>query len=343
MAKTCGVRDLNKQQQKAIIEGRKQGRTHKKLAQQFGISKSAVTKLLKRWKVQGGYVEKKKTGRPRCTSTVVDRNILRKSRSNPRLTASDIAREIFTPEESNPSVRTIRRRLQAAGLHGRRPVKKPFISAKNRKARVEWAKAHLHWTPQQWSDVVWSDESKFMLFGTDGITWIRRPEGKRFDPKYQLPTVKHGGGSVMVWGAFSAKGMGPLHRIEGIMDRKVYLNILENVMLPYAKHYVGRGFIYQQDNDPKHRAAEVRDWFRRHRVTLMEWPSQSPDLNIIEHLWEELQRRLVNKRATNTAEKFSQLKEEWKKIPQSTIDALIDSMPRRCQAVIDAKGFATKY
>ena len=154
MAKTCGARDLNEQQQKAIIEGGKQGRTHKELVQQFGISKSTVTKLLKRWKVQGGCIKKKKTGRPRCTTHVVDRNILRKSRSNPRLTASDIAREILTPEKSNPSVRTIRRRLQTAGLHGRRPVKKPFIPAKNRKARMEWAKAHLYWTAQQWSDVV---------------------------------------------------------------------------------------------------------------------------------------------------------------------------------------------
>lgn len=147
----------------------------------------------------------------------------------------------------------------------------------------------------------------------------------------------------MVWGAFSAKGIGPLHRIDGIMNKKVYLNILENVMLPYAKRLFGRGFIYQQDNDPKHRAAEVQEWFRRRRVILMEWPSQSPDLNIIEQLWEELQRRLAGKRATNIVEKFTQLEEEWKKIPQSTIDALIDSMPRRCQAVIDAKGFATKY
>ena len=60
MAKTYGARDLNEQQQKAIMEGRKQGRTHKELAQQFGISKSTVTKLLKRWKIQKGCIKKKK-------------------------------------------------------------------------------------------------------------------------------------------------------------------------------------------------------------------------------------------------------------------------------------------
>jgi len=144
MAKTRGARDINEQQQKAIIEGRKQGRTHEQLAQQFSVSKSTITKFLKRWKIQGGYVKKKKTGRPRCTTSVVDRNILRTSRCNPRLTAPDIMKEVLTVRESNPSVWTVRRRLQAAGLHGRRPVKKPLISAKNRKARIEWAKAHLN-------------------------------------------------------------------------------------------------------------------------------------------------------------------------------------------------------
>lgn len=77
---------------------------------------------------------KKKTRRPRSTISFDDRHILRKSHSNPRLTMLDIAKKILIPEESNPSVRTICRRLRAAGLYGRRLVKKPFISAKNRKA-----------------------------------------------------------------------------------------------------------------------------------------------------------------------------------------------------------------
>lgn len=122
------------------------------------------------------------------------------------------------------------------------------------------------------------------------------------------------------------------------MDRKVYINILENVMLSYAKHFHGHSFIYQQDNHPKLCAAKVRDWFRRRRVTLMEWPSQSwsilsPDLNIIEPLWKELDRRLASKRATNMAKKFAQLEEEWQKILQSILlfpcpGAARQSMPK---------------
>ena len=78
------------------------------------------------------------------------------------------------------SSETVKRRLRADALFGRTPVKKLVISAKNKKARLAWVKEHLNWTPQQWSKVLWSDESKFLM-GTDGISFVRRPVGTRFD------------------------------------------------------------------------------------------------------------------------------------------------------------------
>uniref|UniRef100_A0A8R1E6R8 Tc1-like transposase DDE domain-containing protein n=1 Tax=Caenorhabditis japonica TaxID=281687 RepID=A0A8R1E6R8_CAEJA len=71
-------------------------------------------------------------------------------------------------------------------------------------------------------------------------------------------------------------------------------------------------------------------------MTVMEWPSQSPDLNLIEHLWKELERCVSGIRAQNADQKFSQLQTEWAQIPQS----VITNLPRRCQAVIDSRGFA---
>lgn len=75
----------------------------------------------------------------------------------------------------------------------------------------------------------------------------------------------------------------------------------------------------------------------------MEWPSQSPDLNPIEHLWDVVGRRVgVRKHSSNT-DLFEHLEAEWAAIPKKTIKDLIESMPRRCAAVIAAKGYATKY
>lgn len=82
--------------------------------------------------------------------------------------------------------------------------------------------------------MLWSDERKFLLFGTDGIKCVWRPVGTRNDPKYQLPTVKHGGEWSGVWGlVWSAKGMGPLRRIETTMDQHLYIDIMKNTMNPY--------------------------------------------------------------------------------------------------------------
>uniref|UniRef100_A0A8R1I7L3 Tc1-like transposase DDE domain-containing protein n=1 Tax=Caenorhabditis japonica TaxID=281687 RepID=A0A8R1I7L3_CAEJA len=273
----------------------------------------------------------------------MDRNILRACREDPRHTSTDIQVSVTSPNEPVPSRKTIRRRLQVAGLHGRRPLKKPFVSLKNRKARVEWAKQHLSWGPREWANHIWSDELKFNLFGTDGIQWIRRPIGSRYAPQYQCPTVKHGGGSVMVWGCFSDTSMGPLKRIVGTMDRYVFEDILENTMRPWAKANLGRSWVFQQDNDPKYTSGHVANWFRLRRVDVLEWPSQSPDLNPIEHMWEELERRLKEVRASNANQKFAQLEAAWKSIPMTVVQTLLDSMPRRCQAVIDAKGYPTKY
>ena len=85
------------------------------------------------------------------------------------------------------------------------------------------------------SKVLFSDESKLCIFGSDGIKYVRHPKGERFALKYQMPTVKHGGGNTIIWGCFSCDSIGPLDCIKGIMDQNVYLDKIKDVMLPHGK------------------------------------------------------------------------------------------------------------
>lgn len=97
---------------------------------------------------------------------------------------------------------------------------------KNIKAWLEFAKTYSNWTVSTFLQSLFSDESKYDIYGNDDIQYVHWPQGKRLDPKYVVPTVKHGGGNIMVWGCFSYYSMGPIHKISGTMDRFKYLDAL---------------------------------------------------------------------------------------------------------------------
>lgn len=334
---------ITSQLQELMIKEIQGGSSQRQVAARFGVSQSGVAAVLKRFNERGAVIVKKSSGRPRETTVKQDRILLRLSNEDPRKSAVSLRTELKEKYKVLCSVSTVKRRLRASGLFGRRPAKKPLVSVKNRIARVQFAKRHLKWTSKDWAKILWSDESKFNLFGSDGIKYVRRPIGQRYNPKFQLPTVKHGGGNVMVWGCFSHDSIGPLHRIDGIMDQFMYKEIINKVMLPHAKDKMPRGWIFQQDNDPKHTANSVKDFYKTKKIRVLEWPSQSPDLNPIEHLWEHLERQLGARKPKNKNDLFAMLEKAWSEIHIDVLIKLLDSMPRRCQAVIDSKGYPTKY
>ena len=159
-----------------------------------------------------------RSGRPRKTTVRVHTIIKRKFTKDVKKIASVISQELRNESLANVSRSTASRRLHDTILFGHVSVKKPLISKKNQKARLTFAQKYQHWTPKEWSKVLFSDESKFNLFGSDGKKYVRRPKNTRYDSRYQIPTVKHEGGSVMALGAMSSREVGPLHEVKDNMD-----------------------------------------------------------------------------------------------------------------------------
>ncbi|KAI1008078.1 hypothetical protein K3495_g158 [Podosphaera aphanis] len=103
--------------------------------------------------------------------------------------------------------------------------------------------------------------------------------------------------------------------------------------------------IFQQDNDSKHTARAITSFLRSTDIKCLDWPAQSPDLNPVEHLWEELKRRLGTyyEPPKGVGELWQRIQREWALIPASICRNLIESTPRRIEAVLAAKGGITRY
>ena len=144
-------------------------------------------------------------------------------------------------------------------MHGRIARRKPFLSRANQTKRLQFALERQHWTVKDWSKIVFSDESKFNLYKSDGRTYVQRSMGEALDPKCMQQTVKHGGGNVMVWGAFTFLCVSPIVQINHQMKAVDYVNILKEHLLPFLEHFPKGGKVFQQDNAPIHTGRQTHE------------------------------------------------------------------------------------
>ncbi len=187
-------------------------------------------------------------------------------------------------------------------------------------------------------------ETKIELFGKNSTCRVWRRKNAELHPKNTIPTVKHGGGNIMLWGCFSAKGPGRLICVKERMNGGIYRETLSENLLPSARALkMKHGWVFQHDNDPKHTARATKEWLRKKHFKVLEWPSQSPDLNPIENLWRELKVRVAQRQPQNITALEEICMEEWAKIPATVCENLVKTYRKRLTSVIANKGYITKY
>ncbi len=190
--------------QKTIIDTlHKEGKPQTCIAKEAGCSQSAVSKHVNR-KLSG----RKKCGRKRCTINRENRSLMGIVKQNRFKNLGELHKE-WTEAGVKASRATTHRRVKEFGYSCRIPLVKPLLNQRQRQRRLTWAKEKKNWTVAQWSKIFFSDESKFRIsFGNqDPRVW--RKGGEAHSPSCMKSSVKFPQ-SVMIWGAMSSAGVGPL-------------------------------------------------------------------------------------------------------------------------------------
>lgn len=283
------------------------------------------------------YLKKNPGGRPKVISDRDRRAILRVA-SNSALTATQIA----STAGVNTNVRNVQRLLHdVKHLKRKKMLKKPPLSKKHKKERLQFAKEHITWK-KKWRHVIFSDEKKFNSDGPDGYKYYYHDLRK---DDIILSRRQFGGGSVICWAAIGFEGKTEIKLISGKIKSVNYIKLIDEQLAKYGTQIGGQNYIFQHDNAAVHTVKLVKGYFSEHNIPILMWPAHSPDLNIIENCWGKLARALYSngKQYNNVEQLKNAVQDEWKKLDQDCIKNLFETLPKRLIEVLKNKGGYTHY
>uniref|UniRef100_A0AAZ3P3X6 Transposase Tc1-like domain-containing protein n=1 Tax=Oncorhynchus tshawytscha TaxID=74940 RepID=A0AAZ3P3X6_ONCTS len=170
------------------------------------VPRSSVQTIVRKYKHHGTMQPSYCSGRRRVLSPRDGRALVRKVQINPRTTAKDLVK-MLEETGTKVSISTVKLVLYQQNLKGRSARKKPLLQNRHKKARLQFANAHRDKDNTFWRNVLMTDETKIELFGHYDHHYVSRKRGEPCKPKNTIPTVKHQGGNIMLWGALLHEGL----------------------------------------------------------------------------------------------------------------------------------------
>ena len=363
----CGpMRAISERVRWNIIRFWEQAGSIRAAAGKASVALGTALRWISRYKSTGGVEEQPKTGRKRALSTAAADTAKELLLEGALSGATAVGRELHRrglvarPVHGSTVIRAARAAAASEGYPIRvfrgKPVKE--LAASTRAKRLAFATANKH---THWRFVVFSDRKKFMFWYPGSmvkhVAWCRK--GTKPVAKVSSHPM-----ALNVYAALTPKGLTAVHVVAGTSKHSSpfttkqgkparnitaaeYKQVLMQTLLPEGSRLMGgaqgSAWVFQQDNDPTHRAAPqiVQAYNKAHGTSisvLANWPPNSPDLNPIENVWAIVQRK-VNARGCSTFEEFKQaVIEELASLPQQQISNLYASMPRRINATISSHG-----
>ncbi len=205
-----------------IVALHKDGLGYKKFVNSLELSYSNVARVKQRFSKTGFSRNRPCKGRSKMLSPCAVRQMQKLASKNRHMSAASIALKVAEVEGQLVSAQ---RPYTATSLFA-------WSSSQKEASSEAGSQKKLAKSMNYWNRVLWSDYSKVNLFDSDGVQHVWWRPGEEYQEKCSLPTVKHGGGCIMVWGCMTTAGTGEVRFIEGNMDSNMYCDILNQKIMP---------------------------------------------------------------------------------------------------------------
>lgn len=255
---------------------------------------------------------------------------------DPSLSSRAVHRELLD-DGAKFSLSTTKKAIAAAGFTCSKPHYAHLVRDNNKVKRMEFGQQLID-DDENFADVIFSDESSMQLHQNKSQTY--RPEDS-LPP--QMPKPKHPH-KVHVWAAISRKGPSKITIFQDIMESNFFTNsILRDNLLPFIQRKFPHSHRFQQDNDPKHRSAMAKNFMNANNINWWNsWPSESPDLNPIEMVSNQMKRHIARIEPRTHDELVNAIHEFWAKtMTREQCNRYIDHIFKVVPVCVRMKGKAT--